>query len=124
MYLCCLQMILDRAGRNMDLSELKKALKDLGWQEQMNFEIGERYPQESEAMEKRTNLAIQELAKKITPELLNALEEDNSYLVWVLRLSPFVPGDLPAVRAQRYLNHPKYEVSAWAESILELLDRK
>jgi hypothetical protein len=101
------------------LNKLKKILNDLSWDEQMEFEMSERDPNSSQNMREKINQKIRELAVQLTPSLLDILEQDKGYLVWVLRLSPHVPGDAPKKRAQRFVNHQDSEVRFWANKLMQ-----
>jgi hypothetical protein len=101
----------------MTAEELKERLDELSWQEQMEFEMSERDVQVSDTMMRDLESNIRELAKHVTPTLLDALEHEAGYLVWALRLSRFVHGDNPAVRGRRYLRHQDSAVRYWARTI-------
>ncbi len=104
----------------MDIQELIEQLDDLSWQEQMNFELSERDAKFARQTAAEIEHAIQELGGELTPALLDQLEQEDGYVVWALRLSPYVPGDNPSRRAQRYLNHPDSSVRYRAEQNRDL----
>jgi hypothetical protein len=99
----------------MTAEELKAKLDEFSWDEQMEFEMSERDEQTASAMMKEIESRLAALGKELTPGLLDILEQDSGYLVWALRLSPHVPGDVAARRGQRYLRHPDSVVRYWAE---------
>lgn len=98
----------------MTLAELIEALNELSWSEQMEFEMSERDPDVARAERKVIQQRIRALAGRLTPQVLDRLEMQEGYLTWVLRLSLHVPGDSPAQRGRRYLNHEDGQVRYWA----------
>jgi hypothetical protein len=104
----------------MTVDELKERLNELAWDEQMDFEISERHSETSVDDMEETEGKIRKLAKKLTTTLLDQLEQDEGYVAWVLRLSPYVPGDKPAGRAERFRHHPDSSVRYWANKILQM----
>jgi len=100
----------------MTFEELKERLNQLSWEEQMEFELSERGAPDS--IDSTVERGIQELARQVTPSLLDQLELDGGYAVWSLRLSPHVPGDSPARRARRFLHHADSNVRYWATELI------
>jgi hypothetical protein len=103
----------------MTFDELKEKLNELAWEEQAEFEMSERKDGGTASTMQEIEPKIQELARQITPTLLDMLEQDAGYIVWVLRLSPNVPGDSPAVRARLFLHHSDNNVRFWASEIVK-----
>ena len=101
----------------MNIDKLKELLNDFAWEEQMEFELSERGHDESNEMREEIKNKIQNLAQRLTPMILDSLEEDKSYLTWVLRLSPHVPNDHPKKRAYRHLKNMDRNVRYWAKQI-------
>jgi hypothetical protein len=101
----------------MTVEQLKATLDEFSWDEQMEFEMSERDEQSASAMMAEIESRLAALGKELTPGLLDALEQDSGYLVWALRLSPHVPGDIPSGRGRRYLGHPDRNVRYWAEIV-------
>lgn len=104
----------------MTLDKLKERLNELSWEEQMNFEMSERYPENFEDVTAITEHKIQELAQLLTPSLLDSLEREEGYIAWVLRLSPYVPDDSSLQRGQRFLYNPDSRVRYWASEIIRI----
>jgi hypothetical protein len=102
----------------MTLDELKEKLNDLAWEEQMEFEMSERHSEFSEEMMQKIQDYIHEIAQQITPRLLDMLEQEKGYIIWVLRLSPYVRGDDPISRGRRFIHHPDVQVQNWAAEIM------
>jgi len=102
----------------MTVAELKERLNDLSWEEQMEFEMSERGAQGSTDATREIERGVRELARQLTPSLLDQLEQDGGYVVWSLRLSQHVPGDSPSRRAQRFLHHADAGVRYWAAEII------
>jgi|SRR2546423_1354213 len=102
----------------MTVEELKEKLNDLSWEEQMEFEMSERGAQDSTDAMQEIERKMRELARQVTPPLLDQLEQDGGYVVWSLRLSPHVPGDSPARRGRRFLHHADRSVRYWAAEII------
>lgn len=102
----------------MNLNELKARLNQIAWDEQTNFEVSERYPEENDD-EDAVEDQLRELGHQLTPSILNDLEQDYGYITWVLRLSPFVPSDEPRRRAKQFINHQDSQVRYWAQSFLD-----
>ena len=103
----------------MTLQELKQRLNELAWQEQMDFEMSERRNDSDADEMEDTELKIKNLAGKLTTTLLDELEQDEGYVVWALRLSPYVPGDTPVMRAQRFRDHPETNIRYWAAKLAQ-----
>jgi hypothetical protein len=101
----------------MNIKELIERLDDLSWQEQMNFEMSERDSEYARQTASDIECDIREIASEITSTLLDQLEQKEEYVVWALRLSPYVPGDQPSKRGKFYLNHPDSNVRYWAKLI-------
>lgn len=106
----------------MTLNELKEALDTLAWREQVEFEMSERSPKVSAELARTTNEEIRQLAQGVTPKLLDTLQKEEAYIAWVIRLSPFVPGDQTKNRAHRLVHHPDGEVRYWAARAIEQSD--
>ena len=107
----------------MSVSELKEILDRLAWQEQVDFEMSER---DCDQISERTHALesqISEIARGLSPSLLNELQQDDGYVAWALRLSPYVPGDRQRDRARLYFQHPAATVRFWANRIIERMDR-
>ncbi len=102
----------------MNLHTLRERLDELAWDEQVNFELSERHSGESDTGEEDLQRKIRELAQHLSPAVLDALEGEEGYLTWVLRLSPHVPGDAYRKRAQRYVRHHDSQVRFWATQVL------
>jgi hypothetical protein len=101
----------------VDIRDLTAALDELSWREQVEFELGERYPGhqgDAEILER-----LQRLGKTLTPALLDELERKPGYIAWVLRLSPSVPGDDPVRRARRYQSDGDPDIRYWAGELLK-----
>lgn len=100
----------------MSLQELKDALDSVAWDEQMDFEQGERDPEHS-----RHGLEVEEalrsLGRRVTPPLLDALEREVGYVLWALRLSPYVRGAQASTRASRWLNAADPALRYWADRV-------
>jgi hypothetical protein len=102
----------------MRLDELTNLLDELSWDEQVDFEMRERFPDSDSAQQAADDETSRLLGPRLTPALLDALEREDGYLAWVLRLSPYVPGDVPTRRAQRLLHHADSDVRYWAARIM------
>lgn len=96
----------------MRIDELKTALDELSWREQVDFELRERLP--GRPVDPAIEADARRLARTLTPAVLDELAEHPGYETWVLRLSPAVPGDDPRGRADRYRHHADAEVRYWA----------
>lgn len=103
----------------MTVHALKERLNELAWTEQVNFELSERHPGASSSSEKEFGQRIRELGQRLSPAMLDALERQEGYLTWVLRLSPYVPGDDADKRAKRHAEHRDSQVRFWANQILD-----
>ena len=102
----------------MTLNELKKKLDDLSWGEQMEFEVSERDEEFAADMRDEIQKDIQQLAKQLTPLILDNLEKDKPYIFWVLRLSLCMDEDDSFGRGQRFYHHPDSRVRFWATKTL------
>lgn len=96
----------------MGIDELKRALDELSWREQVDFELRERRP--GRPVDPTIEADVRRLAGTLTPAMLDRLAQHPGYEAWVLRLSPAVPGDDVRGRADRYRRHADAEVRYWA----------
>lgn len=101
----------------MDIDLLKAKLNEIGWDEHINFELSERYSEKSND-ETIVEGKLRELGQQITSTMLDKLEQADGYIIWSLRLSPFVPSDEPKHRAQRFVHHENSQVRYWANKLL------
>jgi hypothetical protein len=101
----------------MLLHELQKQLDAIGWKEQMEFELSEQ-PGSSPADIEWIESQIRALGESIDVTLLDALEKEDGYLVWALRLSPAVKNAAPEFRARKYVDDPNWRVRYWARKLL------
>jgi len=104
--------------RAMTRRELMAALDDIGWAEQATFEASER-PDVPEDLDSGAEERLRELARSVTPVMLDQLERQPGYLVWALRLSPLVAGDASRARAERHAADRNAHVRYWAARLLE-----
>lgn len=104
----------------MNLATLLKLLEELAWDEQVEFEMGERHPESVEESIADIERKIQELGARLSPELLDALEaHEDCDPRWLLRLCPYVTRDDWRARATRFLDNEDSEVRYWAKYVLE-----
>lgn len=101
----------------MDLEQLKAALDQVAWREQVEDEMAEKYPGSWD--DSGVLAELRSLAAGLRPGRLDELERSPGYAVWALRLSPFVTGDDRRGRALRLLDSGDDETRYWA---LRLLD--
>jgi hypothetical protein len=101
----------------MDLDELKAALDQVAWREQVEDEVAERDPASWDDTE--IVAALRRLAEEVGPALLDELERSPGYMVWALRLSPWVPGAHSRARALRHLDSADGEIRYWALWLLD-----
>lgn len=105
----------------MNEKTLFKRLNEISWQEHVNFEISEKYPEDREQDRRSAEeieAMLRDLASHISPDTLNMLEQTDS-ITWSLRLSQYVNDDDSASRAQKYLHHEQYEIRFWAKRLHE-----
>jgi hypothetical protein len=76
--------------------------------------LSERSPQNTDLNSAELERCIRDLAAGLTPDLLDELEREPGYATWSLRLSPHVPHDDTARRAQRFAQDPDPDVRYWA----------
>lgn len=102
----------------MTLEQLKQALDDIGWDEHAAIEANEgRSP--TDQVEIDTVQRLRQIGSQLTSAELDSLERHSGYASWVLRLSPFVAGDDPTLRARNYKNDANGDVRFWAARILD-----
>jgi hypothetical protein len=104
----------------MTLEKLKIYLANLSWEEQMDFELSERYPEDHEKFESESENKIQKIAKSINPSLLDLLEQDVDFMDWALRLSQYIDDPNALCRAYRLRNHSDRNIRYWADKIISL----
>jgi hypothetical protein len=102
----------------MTLLELEKRLDEIAWHEQVESELRERaagsHPPPSEI-----EAELRALASHVDPSMLDALEKEEGYLVWTLRLAPFVEHARAGERAKRYIDSPNWHVRHWARAVVQ-----
>lgn len=98
---------------SITIAELISRLDAIGWEEQMDFEAGEK----GLAPPGQHDTRLDALAVALTSAGLDALEREPGYLVWALRLAPKVRGGDASRRAERHAAHPDRNVRYWAERI-------
>jgi hypothetical protein len=100
-----------------DLEQLKAALDQVAWREQVEDEMAEKYPGSWDDSDVLAEL--RSLAAGLEPGQLDELERSPGYAAWALRLSALVPGGESRIRALRLLDSGDDETRYWA---LRLLD--
>jgi hypothetical protein len=98
------------------LTELKRRLDGIAWRDQVEHELSERAttsPPDVGLIEAE----LRSLAGSVDEALLDALEEEPGYLVWALRLSPFVDAAQAKRRAARHLGSTDWRIRYWASVI-------
>lgn len=101
----------------MLISELKKRLDEIAWHEQVERELSERPSVRSAPAPALIEEALRELAASVNGALFDALERENGYLVWFLRLVPFVEPAHAQERVRPYLDSTNWHVRHWARAI-------
>lgn len=99
----------------MTLAELTKRLDEIAWHEQVEGELRERKPDLTSEIDDE----LRALASRVDSPLLDALEREEGYLVWTLRLAPFVERRRARERARRYVDNPNWHVRHWARAIMQ-----
>ena len=105
----------------MDKKMLTQKLNEISWQEHVNFEISEKYPDDREQSlrdAEEIEAMLRDLASQISPNTLDMLEQTDG-IEWSLRLSPYVVEDDSVARAKKYLHHERYEIRFWAKRLLK-----
>ena len=100
------------------MPELKHRLDAIGWEEQVELELAERAATLGPPDLERIDSRLCVLAESVDVALLDALEKEDGYLVWVLRLIPSVQFAETELRARRYVNDPNWRVRYWARRLL------
>jgi hypothetical protein len=101
----------------MTLAELQQRLHQIGWHEQLEHQLPERSPSISPPNATAIEAELRALAEAVDLPLLDLLEAQEGYLVWALRLSPFVDPAGAGRRAQRYVEDANWRVRHWARVI-------
>jgi hypothetical protein len=104
----------------MVVSELKKRLDEIAWQEQVEHELSDRGSSSSPPDLGRIGELLRTLAEAVDVTLLDAIEKEEGYLVWALRLAPFVDPAHAKQRARPYLRSENFHVRYWARTIERL----
>jgi len=92
-------------------------IDEIAWHEQVDRELSESKAPAYEFSPTRIETELRGLGSGLDAALLDALENEEGYLVWALRLSPFVHLAHPKERARAHLNSPDWEVRYWARKI-------
>lgn len=100
------------------MPELRKRLDEIGWQEQIEFELAERPATSGWVDLEQVESQLRALAASVDVVLLDALEQEPGYLVWALRLAPLVEDDEAERRARRHIDDPNFRVRYWAKKLL------
>ena len=85
----------------------------------MDFELDEIDPQHDDKMAMDILETVRQLGGDLTPADLDVLQQDEAYITWALRLSPYVQKDDTLKRAQSFLNHANSQVRFWASEVLK-----
>lgn len=99
----------------MTLAELEKRLDEIAWHEHVEHELRERGAEAVSEIE----ATLRALASQIDASMLDALEREEGYLVWTLRLAPFVDLDRARERAKRYVDSSNWHVRHWARAVIQ-----
>jgi len=102
----------------MTLADLEKRLDEIAWHEQVESELRERAPA-SRPLTSEIDAQLRALASHVRASMLDALEREEGYLVWTLRLAPFVEHARAKERAKRYVDSPNWHVRHWARAVVE-----
>jgi hypothetical protein len=94
------------------IGDLEKRLDEIAWHEQVESELRER----AGALISEIDAELRALASHVDSSMLDALEQEEGYLVWTLRLAPFVEHARARERATRYLDSPNWHVRYWARA--------
>lgn len=81
----------------MDMNTLFKKIDEIGWEEQMNFWLSEKYPDSIEENSQRLHSMLVELGSQINPAILDEMEYEGE-IAWSLRLSLYVDSDDSMIR--------------------------
>jgi len=98
----------------MQLAELRRRLDRIAWHEQVEHEIADRPTVAAPPDLAAIGGELQALAAAVDGTLLDALEREEGYLVWALRLAPFVEPVQARRRAEPYLDSEDRRVRYWA----------
>ena len=101
----------------MNAEELRSIVDTVAWREQVEFELGERYPGHPD--DAAVQAELRRVGATVTPRLLDALQDSDGYGVWALRLAPYVAGEDAAARARRHLEDPDPDTRYWARRLLD-----
>ena len=101
----------------MRLEELTERLDAIAWHEQTDRELQER-PGTAHAPPTGVEPELRALAAQLDSRALDALERTDGYLVWALRLAPFIEPGAAAERAARHLDDPEWDVRHWARALV------
>jgi hypothetical protein len=104
----------------VQIDELKQQLNAIAWQEQVEAELGERPSIESPADPSVVEVQLRTLAAFVDEAMLDELEREAGYLVWCLRLAPFVDRAAAKQRAQRHVHSTNWHLRHWARRIAAL----
>ena len=101
----------------MLIAEIKQRLDEIAWHEQVEHEMSERPALASSPALTLIDAELRALAASADEALLDALEKEEGYLIWALRLAPFVEPAKAMQRARPYLDSTNWNVRHWAREI-------
>jgi hypothetical protein len=99
------------------MADLRQRLDRIAWHEQVERELADRpavaVPPDLAAIDAE----LQALAVGLDSTLLDALEREDGYLVWALRLAPFVESVDAPRRAGPHIDSQEWRVRYWARRV-------
>lgn len=102
---------------SVTIRELRQRLNEIAWLEQVEDELDERPGLGSSPALESIDVKLRSLASSIDSTLLDALEKEEGYLIWVLRLASFVEPEHARQRAHPYVHSANWRVQYWARKI-------
>lgn len=104
----------------MTIRELIQRINEIAWLEQVDHELSERRDVRSSPALELIDMKLRSLALSVDSILLDALEKEEGYLIWTLRLALFVEPERARQRAYPYLRSSNWRVQYWARKIAHL----
>ncbi|MBA8889968.1 hypothetical protein FHW12_004215 [Dokdonella fugitiva] len=101
----------------MRLDELTRRLDAIAWHEQVEHTLAERTAPAAVPDHAMVERELGTLAGEVDRALLDALEAEDGYLIWALRLAAHIDPAAARERARAYCDSSNARVRYWARRI-------
>jgi hypothetical protein len=106
----------------MGLPELMRRIDEIAWHEQIEHTLAERRAPVAAPDLAAIESKLQALAAHVDGDLLRALQHEQGYLVWALRLAPWVEPLQARQLAREHVDSSDARVRFWARQVADARD--